>query len=194
MFYKGDKFMSKKENHKNKGKSRKLGDVFSRNVSGWLLIIPSVFLFTFIIWRPIVIGILYSFFELEGFTPIKFVGLKNFSDVITDTNFLQTLWNTVQYVFWSLIIGFPLPFVCAVMLNELVHCKNFFKISTYLPVVIPGIATCLIWKMAYMEGPGGLLNMVRYIFGAEPTNWISNKTLVIPLIVISMTWNANYVS
>ncbi len=168
---------------------RKLSGIVSQNISGWLLIIPSVFLFTFIIWRPIIIGITYSFFELEGFTPIKFAGIKNFVDVITDTNFLKTLWNTVQYVFWSLIIGFPLPFICATMLNELIHFQGFFKVSTYLPVIIPGIATCLIWKMAYMEGPGGLLNMVRYVFGAEPTMWLSNKNIVIPLIIISMTWN-----
>jgi multiple sugar transport system permease protein len=167
----------------------KLKGVLNRNISGWVLILPSVLLFTYIIWRPIIIGIAYSFFSLDGFSPATFIGVSNYKDVLTDTNFLQTLWNTVQYVFWSLVIGFPLPFICAVMMNELVHCKSFFKISTYLPVIIPGIATCLIWKIAYMDGSGGLLNMVRYMFGAEATTWLSNKDQVIPLIIISMTWN-----
>ena len=169
--------------------NRSLGGVVKRNISGWLLIIPSLFLFFFIIWRPIAIGIWYSFYSLRGFEREAFVGLKNFEQVLTDTNFIQTLWNTLGYVGWSLIIGFPLPFICAVMLNEMVHIQGYFKITTYLPVVIPIIATSLIWKMVYMDGPGGLLNMILYFFGLEPMGWLSNKNLVIPLIIISMSWN-----
>lgn len=170
-------------------KKRSLMSIFARNVSGWLLILPSLFLFVMIVWRPIVIGISYSFFKLKGFTSVEFVGLKNYVDVVTDTNFLQTLKNTVWYVVWSLIIGFPLPFICAVMLNEMLHAKSFFKITTYLPVIIPSIATCLIWKMIYMEGEGGLLNMILYFFGIGPMNWLSNKSLTIPLIIVAMSWN-----
>lgn len=163
--------------------------IIKRNISGWTLILPSVMLFILLVWRPIVIGIGYSFFELQGFTPIEFTGLDNYRDVLTDTNFIQTLWNTVKYVVWSLIIGFPLPFICAVLLNEMVHAQGYFKVTTYLPVVIPGIATCLIWRLVYMDGAGGLLNMFLYLFGIEPMGWLSNKDLAIPLIIVAMTWN-----
>lgn len=162
--------------------------IFKRNISGWLLIIPSLFLFFFIIWRPIAIGIGYSFFRLEGFTPVAFVGFDNFKDILSDTNFLQTLGNTVQYVLWSVIIGFPLPFICAVLLNEVVHMKGMFKILIYLPVVIPSIAVCMIWTFVYMDGESGLLNMLLSFFGVGPLTWLSNKTAVIPAIVVSMTW------
>ena len=179
-----------KEKSKEQFKRNKtLRSLVARNTSGWILLLPSVFLFTVLVWRPIGIGISYSFFKLQGFTPIEFVGLKNFKDVLTDTNFIQTLKNTLGYVGWSLVIGFPLPFILAIILNEMVHMKSFFKITTYLPAVIPGIATCLIWKMIYMDGDGGLLNMIRYYLGMQPANWLSNKNLVIPLIVTSMTWN-----
>ena len=181
--------MLKKQTTSKKAAQKKLGGIFARNISGWLLILPSVLLFLLLVWRPIIIGIDYSFYKLQGFTRVEFVGLKNFIDVLTDTNFLQTFKNTLAYVFWSLVIGFPLPFICAVMLNELIHGQGFFKVTTYLPVVIPAIATSLIWKMIYMDGSGGLLNMIRYFFGLEPTMWLSNKKLVIPLIVISCTWN-----
>lgn len=170
-------------------KKNSMNGMFKRNISGWLLIIPTIFLFFIIVWRPIGIGIWYSFYKLQGFSRVEFVGLKNFVDVLSDTNFMQTLWNTVSYTFWSLIIGFPLPFICAMMLNEMVHMKSYFKVTTYLPVVIPAIAACLIWKMVYMEGEGGLLNMVLYYFGISPVQWLSNKNLAIPLIIISMSWN-----
>lgn len=170
--------------------NRRVVSIFGKNISGWMLIIPSLILFTLIVWRPIVIGIEYSFFKLRGFTPNGFVGLDNYKDVLTDTNFIQTLKNTVLYVLWSLVIGFPLPFFCAVMLNEMVHFKSFFKITTYLPVIIPVIATSMIWKAIYMDGNGGLLNMLLYYLGSGPMKWLSNKNIVILLIIISMTWNS----
>lgn len=179
--------IAKSKNNK-KNKKAKQRTLLKRNISGWLLIVPSVFLFFFIIWRPIVIGIVYSFFKLRGFTPVEFAGLDNFRDILSDTNFLKTLGNTVKYVFWSIVIGFPLPFICAVILNELVHMKGVFKIFTYLPVIIPSIAMCMIWTNVYMDGPNGMLNMLLSFFGIGPLTWLSNKTFVIPGIVIAMTW------
>lgn len=181
--------MSNTEKKKKNSASRTFSRVIKPNVSGWALLIPALILFVMLVWRPILIGIAYSTFKLQGFTPVEFVGIKNFTDVLSDTNFLQTLKNTVGYVFWSLIIGFPLPFLCAVMLNELIHMQGFFKVTTYLPVVIPSVATCLIWRLIYMDGESGLLNMILYYFGVDPIGWLSNKNLVIPLIIVAMSWN-----
>lgn len=162
--------------------------ILKRNISGWVLLIPTVLLFIYITWRPILIGITYSFFKLQGFTPTEFVGLANYMDILTDTNFLKTLANTFKYVLWSFVIGFPLPIICASLLNELIHAKTYFKITTYLPVIIPTIATSMIWKMVFMDSEGGLLNSFLYQFGVGPLQWLSNKHLVIPLIVVSMSW------
>ncbi len=178
-----------KTNKQTNIQKNKISGLIKNNISGWTLLIPSLILFIFLVWRPIIIGIGYSFFELQGFEPVKFVGLKNFRDVLTDTNFVKTLFNTIEYVVWSLIIGLPLPFICAVMMNEMLHMKGYFKVTTYLPVIIPAIATSLIWKFVYMDGPGGLLNGILYHFGIGPMNWLSNKHIVIPLIIISMSWN-----
>lgn len=159
-----------------------------RSLSGWILLIIPVFLFIMIVWRPIVDGIAYSFFDLKGFVPEEFVGLRNYIDVLTDTNFIRTMWNTIQYVIWSVIIGMPLPIILAIMLNEMMHGQNTFKFALYLPAVLPAIAVSLIWKMLYLDGPGGMLNMFLSLFGLEPMKWLSNSTLVIPLIIISVVW------
>ena len=160
-----------------------------RRLSGWPLLILPLFLFVMIVWRPILVGISYSFFQLKGFQPEKFVGLLNFYDILTDTTFLQTLWNTVLYVIWSLVIGLPLPIIAALMLNEMIHAKEFFKFSLYIPCIIPAIAVSLIWKLMYLDGSGGMLNMFRSFLGLDPAMWLGNKNLVIPLIIISTCWN-----
>lgn len=160
-----------------------------KNMGGWALISPSVFLLLMVSWIPIVIGITYSFFKLRGFTPVEFVGLANFKDVLSDTSFLRTLKNTILYVAFSLVIGLPLPFFLAVMINEVIHAQNFFKVTTYLPAVVPVIATSLIWQFVYADGSTGLLNIIAGHLGMGPFTWLSNKNLAIPLIIISTTWN-----
>lgn len=170
-------------------KSNKKIGFLKRNISGWLLILPTILIFIFLVWRPIIIGISYSFFKLRGFEPVEFIGLENYRQVLSDTNFTRTLGNTVQYVIWSLIIGLPLPFVAAVMMNEMLHAKQYFKITTYLPAVLPGMAVYLLWKLIYNDGPGGLLNSMLYYFGIGPLSWLSNSKIVIPLLIIMMSWH-----
>lgn len=163
---------------------------FCKNIPGWLLILPSVFLLSLLVWRPIGMAFYYSFFKLRGFQPVEFVGLKNYKDVLSDTMFWQTVGNTVKYVLWSLVIGLPLPFFVAVMINEMVRGKEIFKFLVYLPVIVPTVAMALIWKMIYLEGEGGLLNALLYYVGVEPQIWLSNKALTIPLIIIATTWQS----
>lgn len=160
-----------------------------KNISGWLLILPTVFFFVFLVWRPIIIGTVYSFFNLRGFEPVEFIGFENYKEIISDTNFLSTAMNTVMYVFWSLIIGLPLPFVAAVMLNEMLHAKQYFKITTYLPTILPGMAVYLLWMMIYGEGPNGLINSMLSALGVDPVTFLSSKDKVIPLIVVMMSWS-----
>ena len=130
----------------------------------------------------------YWTFELDGFSPSVFVGLDNYKDVLSDTNFLQTLWNTVQYVFWSLVIGILPPLALAIALNEVAHFKQGFKILTYLPAIAPGLAASLIWVNIFSPAPGGMLNVMLDSMGLPISQWLLNEKLTIPLIVVSMTW------
>ena len=113
---------------------------FNKNISSWLLILPAVLCVYFIIIRPQVTGICWSFFNMQGYTIRDFAGLDNYIRILSDTRFLQTLWNTLQYVFWSLVIGFPIPIILAVMLNEMVHLRNSFRFMVYFPSALPSVA------------------------------------------------------
>lgn len=174
--------MKLKETHKSVIKTIKI------NWKQWIIILPSVLLFYFMVWRPIGVGTFLSFFKLQNYKPVEFTGLQNYKDVLFDTLFLKTLKNTASYVIWSLIIGFFPPVILAVMINEIVHGKNFLKFSIYLPVIVPSIAASLIWYFMYQAGDGGFLNMIIGKFGIAPSAWLQNQKITIPLIIVSMTW------
>ncbi|GIO13663.1 ABC transporter [Cohnella xylanilytica] len=161
-----------------------------RDLPSWLLIVPSLLFFVVFHWQPIVSGFVLSFFETKGYNAVRFNGLQNYIDVISNSVFQQTLVNTFMYVIWSLIIGFLVPIVVAIMINEMANLQAFFKFSVYFPGMVPGVAAALLWTFMFDPGPGGLLNMLLAKLGLPMSQWLQNSHLTIPLIIVTMTWRS----
>ncbi len=160
----------------------------TEDIKAWLLMLPAVFIIYTLIWRPTVLGGAYSFFNMQGYTVGNFCGLKNYIQVISHTQFVPMLINTLWYVFWSFVIGFIPPIVIAVMLQEIVHFKSGFRALIYLPALIPGISAMLIWYFIYYPDQTGLLNMFLAKFNIAPYAWLNDSRFTIIGIIIYMTW------
>lgn len=170
---------------------KKKGTVLSTvkvNLAAWLLLLPSLLSFIFFVWQPLISGIVLSFFRTRGYDAVEFIGFGNYVDVITDSAFISALVNSFHYTVWSLLIGFLVPIVVAIILNELVHLKGFLKFSVYFPTMIPGIAVALLWYFLFDPGKGGLLNSILINMGLPASQWLQNPQMTIPLIVMTMTW------
>lgn len=163
-------------------------DSVKRTLFGWVLFIPTFLLLYFIILRPMATGFFYSFFKMNGYEAGEFVGFGNYISILSNSTFLKTLLNTIKYVLWSLIIGFPLPIITAILLNELVHCKNVFKTFLYMPTVVPAVAVYMIWKQLYQPGDAGVLNMLLTQIGLPASEWMQNPSITILLLIIASTW------
>lgn len=162
---------------------------FKRDLGAWFLILPALLCIYFFVFRTQILGLYWSFFDMKGFTPTNFVGLDNYARVLKDTAFLKTFKNTVTYVVVSLIIGFPLPFIMALIMNEIVHFRKAIRTLVYLPCVIPAMAMALLWYFVYYPDASGLLNMFLGKLGVEPYGWLQDGRFTILWIVIAMTWN-----
>ncbi|HEY8425730.1 MAG TPA: sugar ABC transporter permease [Limnochordales bacterium] len=161
-----------------------------RNLGGWLVMLPGLVLLTFFVWLPLLSNVSLSFYEVKGYTKQSFVGLANYGQVLGDPQFQRALLNTGLYVFWSIVIGFPVPIVLALLLSEVIHLRAVFRTALYLPNVVPGLAAALLWKFLYDPDPGGMLNGLLAMAGLPPQPWLNSPTWVIPLIVVTLTWKA----
>lgn len=172
-------------------KQKKRNNIFSfkKDFSAWLLILPALLVIYFLVIRPQIMGVYWSFFDMNGFNPQSFVGLENYKKVITDTVFVKTFLNTCQYVLWSLVIGFPIPFVIAIIMNELLHCRRLTRVVVYMPGIMPVVAVSLMWYFIYYPDASGLLNVFLGKLGMEPYSWLQDSRFTILYIVISMTWS-----
>lgn len=161
---------------------------FKRNFSGWLIMIPSLILFVFFVWWPLVSSIRLSLFTARGMEIQNFVGFYNYFTVMELPEFWPAVWNTFKYTGWSLLIGFLLPIVVALVMSELVHWKGFFRIGTYFPNIMPGLATVIMWTYIFNPDSTGVINIIRAMFGLDPVGLLDSATTVIPFIVVALTW------
>lgn len=159
-----------------------------KDLTGWLIMLPTILLFAFFVWEPLIESIRLSLYTAKGIRLVEFVGLQNYVKVLRHPDFLDAFSNTFIYIFWSLIIGFLVPIFLAVLIMETTHFKSLFRIGVYLPNIMPGLATVLMWGFFFRPGNTGVLNILLDKIGIPAQVWLSNPHWTIPLIVIAMTW------
>ena len=162
--------------------------MIKKNISGWIIMLPSVVLFAFFVWVPLIESVRLSLFRANGMRLIGFAGLQNYRNVFLHPDFWPAIRNTFGYTIWSLVIGFLVPIVLAIIINELRMGKSFIKTSIYIPNVVPGMAMVLLWGFIFRPGETGILNILLGKIGAAPQPWLTNPAWTIPLIVITLTW------
>ncbi len=170
------------------GKISKKNLFQKKDLIGWAIMLPSIILFAFFVWEPILESVNLSLHTAKGFRIEEFVGFDNYKQLFQYPVFLQALKNTFVYIFWSLILGFFTPMILAIIITETVHLKSIFKIGIYLPNIVPGLATVIMWKYMFGEGRTGVINILLSQLGIEPQVWLNNTMLTIPLIVLILTW------
>jgi multiple sugar transport system permease protein len=162
---------------------RKLND----NLTAYGLLAAALVVFALFSWYPIVRGILLSFQEVNFVDPPKWVGFENFERLFADPLFATAWLNTLEFTAIALVLGFAVPFVTAVLLNELRHATAFFRIAVYLPVMLPPVVVAMLWKWIYNPGPG-LANAALGAVGLPDSAWLdSSSTAMVSLVIVS-TW------
>ena len=94
-----------------------------RNLVSWLIMAPTIILFAFYVWVPLVESIVLSVCDTDGMRIHSFVGFQNYISIFNNADFKPALINTFVYIFWSLIIGFVVPIILAIMISETIHLK-----------------------------------------------------------------------
>jgi multiple sugar transport system permease protein len=159
-----------------------------KDIAGWCIMLPTIILFTFFVWEPLLESVRLSLYTAKGIRLEEFVGFDNYLRVFRHPDFMDAMFNTFKYIFWSLLIGFFVPIIIAMFISETVHFKSFFRIGVYLPNIMPGMATVMMWVYFFTPGKTGVLNILLDKIGIMPMEWLNNPKFTIPLIVLTMTW------
>ncbi|HCD32520.1 MAG TPA: hypothetical protein DER01_08925 [Phycisphaerales bacterium] len=133
---------------------------FKKYWSAYLLLIPA--LLTVLMWHyvPLLRGSVMAFMDYNIMGNSKFTGLDNFGNVLFDVEWWQAVYNSLRYCFLIISLTFLPPVILAILLQEVPKGKLLFRTIFYLPAVITGLVTLLLWKMFYAPSESGALNRV----------------------------------
>jgi len=158
------------------------------NFKSWLIMLPGLLLMTFFVWEPLLESVRMSLYKTRNVELVRFVGLDNFVSVVGKDDFMQALTNTFSYTFWSLLIGFALPILLALLIGETRRGKSFFRTAAYLPNMLPGLAVIILWSAFFSGEKSGVLNILLGRLGVAPQTYLTRYDWVIPIIIAVATW------
>jgi len=164
------------------------GSKSSEQIKAWLIMLPSLVLMTFFVWEPLFESVRMSLYKTRNVELVRFIWFDNYLSVMKKDDFLQALANTFSYTFWSLLIGFLLPIVLAVLIGETRRCKGIFRTVAYLPNMLPGLAVVILWSSFFSGGATGVLNILLSAFNIPPQTYLTRAEWVIPIIIMIATW------
>ncbi len=155
-------------------------------------IAPAVILFFIFMILPTLNVFRMSLFETGAYTPTEtFVGLKNFKSLLTDTNFIRSMQNTILLIVVVTIITFAFALVfAAILTREKIKGQNFFRIVFYIPNILSVVVISGIFSAIY-KPENGMLNSIIGLFRdmSDPILWKGEKLVMVSL-VIAMVWQA----
>lgn len=137
---------------------------------------------------PIVSSFYFSLCRYNIIRPPAFIGLENYKILFTeDPLFWKSLWNT----FYLTALGLPLQLSfalgAAMLLNMRVKGQSLFRTLTYLPTVVPAVATAILWVWI-LNPEYGLLNSMIAKIGLPTPGWLSDPNWSKPALILVGIW------
>ncbi|MEV4454967.1 carbohydrate ABC transporter permease [Microbispora sp. NPDC004025] len=154
-----------------------------------LFLLPALVLFFGLVVAPILLAFYASVFKWNGMRglPTDFIGLANFTRVLADEVFLGDLWRGLLLIILSVAIQLPLSLGIAMLLNQKIRGRAFFRLLFFAPYVLSEAITAVLFMMI-LSPTDGLANYILGWFGVDPLDWFADPSTVMMSVFIVMTW------
>lgn len=149
---------------------------------------PGILGFLIFTAGPMVASLYYSFTEFSVLSSPKWVGLQNYSNMLTGASslFLKSLKVTLLYAGINTLLILLFSILTALLLNRDFKGRGVLRGIYFLPSVVPIVATTVIWNWI-LDYRNGLVNQVLHMLGAGSRNWLMDEKLIfVSLFAISL--------
>ncbi|MBB6670467.1 carbohydrate ABC transporter permease [Cohnella nanjingensis] len=136
---------------------------------------------------PAIASLIYSFADYNAITAPIWVGFDNYAKLWSDEVYLQSLRNTLYFVFIGVPVTVGFQIVLSLLLNIEVPGIRYFRTLYYLPYLVPPVATIVIWMILFGSGDG-VVNLILLWFGGAQIDWMGSEGLIKPVIITIGMW------
>src|SRR5918912_2824269 len=144
----------------------------------WLLLAPALAVVGFVALWPLAQTIYQSFTNeqfLAGLEPTKWIGLKNYRDLIHDTIFRHAIWVTIKFTLITVSFEFVLGMIIALVVNSNFKGRGVMRAVMLIPWAIPTVISAQMWKWMYNDVYGVFNDgLLRLHLIDKPIAWVSD--------------------
>ena len=164
--------------------------VRGETIVGWLFVLPALLMYTAFVLLPLLLTIYYSLYRWNGFGPMTWVGLKNYTTVFEVPDLMGTIANAFWLVVWFSLIPVGLGLVVASVIHRVANGRFGAVARTvlFMPQVIPLVAAGIIW--GWLLALPGLVNQIlKFIgLGMFTRAWLGDFDFALPAVGMIGIW------
>ena len=155
----------------------------------FLMILPAAILFCLFYLWPFVNGFWLSLHNWDGFSDPTWAGFANYQRLLHDRIFLGALRNNLIFVVAVVILKNVLGLGLALLLNQALVGRAFFRAAAFIPVTMSFVAVGLLWSWIY-NPVFGLLNGALDLFGLGglKQSWLGDADIALYSIIVVDVW------
>lgn len=164
-----------------------------KDLVAYSFIAPNFLGFAIFTLGPIIFAFVLAFMKWDGSSPMEFIGIQNFMDMFANKRFISSLKNTIIYCIFTVPFTLVIALGLAILLNQKIKGRNFFRTVTFFPYVASLVAVAAVWNMIFTPAKGGIANQVLMAMGLESLKWAASpKTVMMTIIMFSIWKNMGY--
>jgi len=163
--------------------------------AGWLMVAPAMLAITAFFTLPLLAAVLMSLTDFDIYSVadlhnLRFVGLKNYAELLHNQVFWQAVRTTMVYV----LLGVPLTLAAslggALLLDSrLARFRGVLRTIFFAPVVTTLVAVAVVWKYLY-HPRYGLINQTLGVLGLPAIDWLGSPGWAMVAITLLAVWRS----
>lgn len=172
----------------------------ARHEARWAYAFIAPWLIGFLVFTlgPMIASLFFSFTEYNVLSDARWVGLKNYADLggMDRENITKAFGNVLFLAGVGVPLGLFTGLAVALLLNSAVRGMRFYRTFFYMPSIVPGVASAVLWIWILTSDPNkGLINAlwngtVSTWFGTPPPGWLNSPDWAKPSLILMGLWGA----
>src|SRR5687768_9761093 len=153
----------------------------------YLLVSPYlIFVVVFVVF-PVLFCLFLTFNKWNIISPMKYIGVDNYSRLFNDRLFWKSIGNTLKFLLLHIPLQLIVSLFLAYLLNQKLKAASFFRASFFMPVIVSGVVVTILWQQL-LGNDTGLINRLLVAAGVSKIGWLVNPDVAIYSIAIMATW------
>lgn len=154
---------------------------------GYLFIAPPFIGVAVFLLYPLLYSLYISFSTYDFSSSPEWTGTSNYEKLLVDD---PLVWKTLGNTFYSALgvpLGIVVSMLIAILLNQKIRGRNFFRILFFLPTICSIVAMALIWQWIF-NSDYGILNYLLSKIGIQGPAWLSDANWSMPAMIFQGVW------